>query len=325
MAHLTPSQIEHLENEGYVVVKGLFSPQRDLEPIRQEYAEVLERLADILHRQRLVTSRYESLDFSERLIRLSQECGRVLHQHFDFTLPTRNITEDTPIWTGPAVFNILRHPGLLDAVESLMGPEIYSNPIQHVRLKLPENRAVRDNKTGHILDGRTAWHQDNGVVLPEADKTEMLTIWFPLWDAPVESGCLQLIPRSKYRGLREHCPATVGGSSIPDPLLELNDAIPVPLEEGDALFMHRLTCHASLPNQSKRIRWSFDLRYNPIGAPTGRDAFPGFVARSHAHPETELHDAEKWSKMWHDTRQRLAKTPPPTSTNRWDGKSELCA
>lgn len=324
MSHLTSSQIEHFNHEGYVVIKGLFSPARDLEPIRQEYAGVLERLADQLFRQGLVSSRYEELDFSERLIRLSQECGRVLHQHFDFTLPTRNIKSDTPIWTGPAVFNVLRHPGLLDAVESLIGPEIYSNPIQHVRLKLPEARAVRD-ESGRILDGKTAWHQDNGVVLPEADETEMLTIWFPLWDAPIESGCLQVIPRSKHRGLREHCPATIGGSSIPEPSLELNEAVPVPLEEGDALFMHRLTCHASLPNQSEKIRWSFDLRYNPIGAPTGRDAFPGFVARSRAHPETELHDAETWSHQWHEARRRLALSPPPSSANRWDGKSELCA
>ena len=42
------------------------------------------------------------------------------------------------MWQGPAVFDVLTAPPLLDAVESIIGPEIYSNPTQHVRLKPPE-------------------------------------------------------------------------------------------------------------------------------------------------------------------------------------------
>ena len=80
-------------------------------------------------------------------------------------------------------------------MEEVIGPEIYSNPIQHGRLKLPESRAIRDAE-GNILQGATPWHQDNGVTQPEADETDMITVWFPLWDAPIESGCLEVIPRS---------------------------------------------------------------------------------------------------------------------------------
>ena len=126
------------------MVEGLFDPERDLDPIIREYECVLDQLGHALHAAGKVASPYTDQPFSERLIRLCQETGRILHQHFDFTLPTRGIREDTPIWVGPAVFNTLRHEGLLDAVECLIGPEIYSNPIQHVRLKLPEDRAVRD-------------------------------------------------------------------------------------------------------------------------------------------------------------------------------------
>ena len=321
---LTPAQLAHFHAEGYVVVKRLFDPVRDLAPVREEYAGVLDRLAAELQAKGELSSTFADLDFSERLIRLYQETGRVLHQHFDFALPTQNIREDTPIWVGPAIFRLLRHPALLDAVESVIGPEIYSNPVQHVRLKLPEDRAVRD-ASGRILDGVTAWHQDNGVLMPEADATNVLTIWAPLWDAPVEAGCLQVLPRSKERGLRAHCPAAVGGVSIPLKLIELDEAVPVPLQEGDALFMHRLTCHASLPNRSRRVRWSFDLRYNPIGEPTGRGAFPGFVARSRAHPETELRDAVAWAESWHRTRRQLAQAGPSRPSNRWDAKADVCA
>jgi phytanoyl-CoA hydroxylase len=285
---------------------------------------VLDRLAVDLHAKGEVRSTYSDQPFSERLIRLCQDRGRILHQHFDFTLPTRGIREDTPIWLGPAVFSTLRHPGLLDAVECLIGPEIYSNPIQHVRLKLPEARAVRD-ANGKVVDGVTAWHQDNGVVLPEADETRMLTVWFPLWDASIEGGCLQVIPRSKERGLIDHCPLAVGGVSIPDKLLAEEKPVPVPMRRGDALFMHRLTCHSSLPNRGTRVRWSFDLRFNPIGEATGRGMFPGFVARSRAHPETELHDAEKWAAMWREARQTLAHISDSRPAHRWNSDAPVCA
>jgi ectoine hydroxylase-related dioxygenase (phytanoyl-CoA dioxygenase family) len=115
---------------------------------------------------------------------------------------------------------------------------------------------------------------------------------------------------------------------IPDRLLtESNQsrAIGIPLKRGDVLFMHRLTCHAAFPNLSRNVRWSMDLRYNPIGQATGREDFPGFVARSRAHPETELHDAKAWAKMWYDARQALAKTSEPTRFHRWDAKAAVCA
>ena len=32
--------------------------------------------------------------------------------------------------SGPAVFDLLRHPAILDVVESVIGPEIASNPVQ---------------------------------------------------------------------------------------------------------------------------------------------------------------------------------------------------
>lgn len=41
-----------------------------------------------------------------------------------------------------------------------------------------------------------------------------------------------------------------------------------------------------------------DLRYNPIGQHSGREAFPGFVARSRANPDSELDDPKVWASIW---------------------------
>ena len=99
------------------------------------------------------------------------------------------------MWTGQAVFDMLRCPELLNLVEGFIGPEIYSNPVQHVRIRVPESREPRDLDTGALKLGSTPWHQDNGVVLPEADDTQILTVWFPLRRAEVEHGCLQVVPK----------------------------------------------------------------------------------------------------------------------------------
>ncbi len=327
MKKLTPEQLQSFKDNGYLVVKGLLDPVKDLDPIIAEYTGVLDRLANELYAKGKVSSKHEGLPFSERFIRLCQDAKSFLRQHFEFTLPQKNIKADTPIWVGPAIFNMLRNQSLLDAIEDIIGPEIYSNPVQHVRMKIPEDRAIRD-EDGAIVDGATLWHQDGGVVLPEADQTEMLTVWFPLWDAPIEAGCLRLLPRSHQHGLRAHCPreGKVSFTAIPDSqLADIDNAEPKPLMRGDVLIMHRLTPHGSLPNVSQNLRCSLDLRFNPVGQPTGRGAFPGFVARSRAHPETELRDPAAWAQSWYDARQKLAETPEPARFNRWDANAAVCA
>jgi hypothetical protein len=113
--------------------------------------------------------------------------------------------------------------------------------------------------------------------------------------------------------------------AIPDSLLELEKTVPVPLKRGDVLFLTKRTCHNSLPNVSENVRWSFDLRYNPIGQATGRGAFPGFVARSHSNPESELHDAAEWAELWRATRQRMADENYSQPFNRWNERAMVCA
>ncbi len=111
---------------------------------------------------------------------------------------------------------------------------------------------------------------------------------------------------------------------IPEKLLDDMPTLSLPMKRGDALIMHKLTCHSSLPNMSKNIRWSFDLRYHPVGQPTGRDGFPGFVARSRSAPESELRDADAWANSWLAARDALANKDDKIF-NRWNANAEVCA
>ncbi len=322
---LSPDHRQHFDREGYVVIRNAFDPERWLAPLLREYEEVLDRLAQKLFAEKRISSLYKDLPFGERMVELCAESNEIHNQYFDFSLPQSNIRHETPMWHGPAVFNMLRCPELLDLVEGFIGPEIYSNPVQHVRIKVPETREPRDPITGALKMGATNWHQDNGVVLPEADDSNILTVWFPLRYAGVEHGCLQVVPGSHLRGLLEHCWAGPGGLHVPERVSSRNGAVALPMNPGDVLFIHKLTLHNSLSNISGEPRISFDLRYNPIGQPTGRSAFPGFVARSQQDPETELRDPNEWSQLWIEARRSLAHSNYEKPFNRWNLDAQACA
>ena len=334
MAHLTDEQIDHFNENGYVVAENVID-EESLDAMIEEYGGVLDTLVDELHEQGKLEDRLENLDFGDRFIELTKAIGDVNKQHFDFSLPFQNVAPDTPFWAGPAVLKLLTHEGLLDAVESLIGPEIYSNPVQHVRIKPPES-ILPKNELGYPILGPTIWHQDNGVVVAEANDTEMLTVWFSLQDTELEQGPLKVVPGSHKKKLLTHCPKYqgngpqfAGATQIPEKLFEVEKMKPLPVKRGDIILMHRHTVHGSLSNVSDRIRWSFDLRYNPIGQLTGRKAFPGFVARSRKHPERELRDADKWRQSWLDARERMSKINQGGQTEikfgRWEEGHLDCA
>ncbi|MBM3948970.1 MAG: phytanoyl-CoA dioxygenase family protein [SAR202 cluster bacterium] len=325
MTTLTRSHMDVFQEQGYVVVKGLLSWELDLAPVVDEYSRLLGRLAAKWHKEGRLSQTFSGLPFGQRLTRIMGEVppSEVI-QHLDISLPQSNIAEDTPFHFGPAVFNLLRSPRLLDAVEEFIGPEILSNPIQHVRIKPPERLLPKD-ALGNSLVAKTSWHQDLGVGLAEADRSNILTVWFPLTEATVENGCLVTVPGSHEGELALHCLRSPkqNGLHIPDQYLGPNQT-PVPMSPGDVYFMHTKTMHSSLPNNSDTIRWSFDIRYQPIGHPTGRPFFPGFVARSRARPETELHDAAEWRLRWEEVRSNLARNETPTF-RRWRLDDPRCA
>ena len=130
--------------------------------------------------------------------------GGTLINHLDICLPQKGITDDTPVHCGPAAFGLLTNPRLLDVVEAIIGPEIYSNPTQHVRIKPSEDCLAQDSTiVGEIT--QTVWHQDLATVMPEADASRILTVWIPVTKTTREPGCLLVAPSSHKRGLVTHC------------------------------------------------------------------------------------------------------------------------
>lgn len=312
--NLSQSQLKRFETEGYLVVPNVLSEQV-LARVRQEYSDVL----DGLYRDWVATGRVpdSSGDFFEKLM-TSYKAGCDWFQPMDISLPGDAFTDDCPFHFGPAVFEMLTDTGLLDMVEDLIGPEITSNPIQHVRLKPPALDLRDEESRAHIT--ATDWHQDRAVSLEEGDSTQMVTVWLAITNATLENGCLQVIPGLPQ--MYPHCPKRQ--TAIADGFLDLERAIPLPVKAGGAVIFHPLTPHASRDNTSEKFRWSFDIRYNVTGQPTGRSHFPSFIARSKTAPETELHDWKVWRGNWQKARRDLARRDH-IPIHRWSSDSPACA
>lgn len=306
MAGLTAQQLADFERDGYLVVDGVLD-DADLAAIRSEYDEIMERVTAEL----VAAGRIQPLSgssFSERYIEAMSQLDDMymLYQHLDISLPMLESLEPTATMSaGPAVFGLLTHPRLLDVAESVIGPEIYSNPVQHTRIK-PPRRHLPDAATDANV-AATLWHQDAAVIEPSGDDTDMLTIWLAITDATVENGCLLAVPGSHCGNRTLHCPGKIFQSEIyiPESILDMNTVIPLEVKAGGMVLLHKLTEHGSLENLSDDIRWSFDLRYQPIGQPTGRDVFPGFVARSASDPGSALTDPAQWAELWWQARDRI--------------------
>lgn len=329
---LTETQIAQFYEQGYLIVENVLSAA-EIAAVRTEYSAILDREAPRLVAEGKISQDYAGLPFEERYSRMLKEMDDLytLYQHLDISLPlTANIPADTQIHCGTAVFhNIVRNEKILDIAESLLGPEIYSNPTQHTRIKPPISALPQDVALDSNV-AKTWWHQDEGVLTDDAVDIDMVTVWVAMTDATLENGCLKCVPASHRRGATIHCPGNGFSASelfIPETLIAETAVLPLPVKKGGVVLLHKRTQHAALDNHSDQIRWSFDLRFNVIGQATGRHWFPGFVARSAAHPELELHDAAEWAQLWYDARDRLSQMDEIDFNGRWTpfGEHVLCA
>ncbi len=314
---LMQNDVDLFRKQGYLVVENLLD-ETALQDIRGEYRSVMDDLYERWAQEGKVPDAHDGMGFWDKLD-VSYRGGFDWYQPFDISLPHSGITDDTPMHFGPAVFAMATNKNILDTVEALIGPEISSNPIQHVRIKPPQHAVDSSESRAHVI--ATDWHQDQGVTLQEADETTFVTVWLAITDATVDNGCLQVAP-GVCSEMLPHCTKSQVG--IADAFVPRDNTTPTPVKAGGAVIFHPLTPHGSLANKSDGYRWSFDLRYHVTGQPSGRSQFPEFVARSRSKPETELRDWRVWKQMWEDARYRLARSEH-IPQHRWGNDAPYCA
>src|ERR1051326_4816089 len=208
---LTEAQAQAFREEGVLVAEDVLT-EADLDPVIAEYAAWIDCRARELAAEGKIADRHESAPFARRIALLYAQ-SREIMQGLDIMFVR-----------GPATFAFLENARLLDAVESLIGPEITCNPIQHIRAKPPA--AVSTPTAGYF---NVPWHQDAGVTWEEADNSDIITCWMPLVDATVENGCMEVMPGIWKSGYREH--QAEGGTTIRPDLLPDTPPRPVPVRK----------------------------------------------------------------------------------------------
>lgn len=286
MNRLNEAQIHDFHEYGYLLIEDALAPE-DLNPLINEFETIVDEGAAQLYADGEIDSEFKSDGFDTRLAKITEQSNAVFQRVF------------SGVYTGPALFDLLINPKLLDIAESLVGPEIMCHPAYRVRPKLPEHERTL-----------VPWHQDAGYMEPKCDSVLQLTIWIPLIDATVENGCLEVIPHAHRDGVFQHRHSERFYLEIPDDKLPDVDPIVVPVKFGSVLLLTNLTPHRSIPNVSNQVRWSVDSRYQDAAQPTGYQPEAGFLARSKLNPNAVVTTPEEFKQI-RDQHQ------PGPGPNRW--------
>ena len=305
-------QIDEYNRNGYLVLNNILSKEQIIDPIKKEYSDLLDKLCKKWIKMGLINENVLSKSFFEKLkISYCKGCDWI--QEMDISLPGDKIKIDTPMHFSSAVFDMITCEKLLNVITDILGEEITSNPIQHIRLK-PPSKILNDNENrAHIT--HTEWHQDRGVSLEDADGTQSITVWIAITDSTKKNGCLQVI--KKNENLIKHF--SKKQLQIDLNQIKNNKIKSLPVNSGGIILLHPLTPHSSLKNNSNDFRWSFDIRFNKTGEPTGREHFPSFIARSKLKPDKELKNWKTWKKKWELARKKLSKKDF-IPIHRWENK-----
>ena len=157
----------------------------------------------------------------------------------------------------PIFDQVAHHPRILDAVESLIGPNILVAGTT-LFIKEPEQR------------GFISWHQDaryNGL-----KPYNWVTAWLALTEATTENGCMYMWPGSHLEGAREHLDTydkenlLTRGQTVQN--VPEAETTPIMLKAGQLSLHHPWVVHGSGHNTSKSRRIGFAIQ-SYIGANVG--------------------------------------------------------
>lgn len=153
----------------------------------------------------------------------------------------------------PWVDRLVRHPKILDAVESLIGPDIlvYTSTFF---IKEPHSPVF------------AAWHQDATYfgLTPYGH----VTAWVALTNATTDAGCMEVVSSRGAPLQLRHAALGIadsingGGQAIVEPFDE-DGAVAMALPAGSFSLHHTLCRHRSAPNRASHRRIGLGISYIP--------------------------------------------------------------
>lgn len=263
--YLSQDQVNFYNHEGYIVIPNLLTWEEMQAPI-EAMKQKVSQIADELFSAGLIQDKLEHRPFEYRLAELFKGLSDAEFLKFGRSWRDRL----------PGYFKLMSNSKILDSVESLIGGEIFSNPVYNVRPKVPQ-----------VAAGAVPWHQDKSY-WPDANSNPVITVWISMVDATEENGCLHIKPKTHGERLLEWHHEThtgTGYTALRETQLGKNPTVALPVSAGTGILFNDRCLHMSTPNNSNGVRWSVDLRYQPTDQDPMSQHGAGFLARSYKHPD----------------------------------------
>ena len=210
---LTSEEKTFYEKNGYVVVKGLLTKQ-EAAGYRKECHELAARL-----------QKFRDIDAVWSSVKADASGKKPVLQH----------CHDVQFYSA-AFARLIVDERMTSIAQSIIGPNVQ---LHHSKMfiKPPEKGAP------------FPMHQDTPYF--EHEKHSMIAVIFHFDDAPIEKGCLRVVPGSHKLGV---IPSDRPDHSLSPEEYPVEKALPLPAEAGDAVFFSYLTIHGSGLNVSSEAR-----------------------------------------------------------------------
>ena len=148
---------------------------------------------------------------------------------------------------------VIRHPGILDAVEDVLGPNL---------LVWGSSFFIKDARD----PGFVSWHQDSTYW--GLDPADIVTAWVALSESTAENGAMRVMPDTHKMDQVPHRDTFAEGNLLSrgqEIAVEVDDskAVMLELQPGEMSLHHVRLIHGSDPNPSGKRRIGFAIRYLP--------------------------------------------------------------
>ena len=153
----------------------------------------------------------------------------------------------------PWACDLVRDPAILDAVEDIIGPNIFVWTSTFF-IKEPNTTAI------------TMWHQD--ATYFGLRPHQHITAWIALSEASETAGCMEFVPEGGAARLFQHKanadPNSInGGGQTISERFNKGNTVRGRLRMGEFSLHHTLCIHSSPPNNSFDRRIGYDISYVP--------------------------------------------------------------
>ena len=145
----------------------------------------------------------------------------------------------------PAFEALIHDPRILDATESLIGPNIQV---------LADQALLKPAFHG----GELPWHQDNAYF--KLDPPKSVTCWIAFADVTQENSPVEFLPGSHKDGLVDH-DSEFQGTILQHLQVDDSDAVTATLPAGHASWHHCEILHRSKPNASPYPRPAYAIQF----------------------------------------------------------------